>query len=173
MQAVAQAKAKVVEPLHVTIARSYVGWKELKGNRGTVADSANRFTGSPLGSSYCHNFVLFMLSKTNAKTKLPRNGMAQSARTAESFSAISVIYRKNKVRIGDILTWSRFKGKRNTGKGHSGMASEDWQHTSGKSIQANTSGIGEDANGNGIYEKTARISPNSPMRITRITPIRY
>ncbi len=160
-------------PEHVSMFRRLVGWQESGYNRGAIADSANTFANVPLGSSYCHSTVLWILSKTRAKTKLKHSAIAQSARSAKSFSALSVIYGKNHVSIGDILTWAKYKAKRNSGFGHSGVASEDWKGTSGKTIQANTSGRSENRDGNGIYEKTARISPNAPFRIIRITPIEY
>lgn len=157
------------EPKHIQIARHYVGWVETPENRGSVADSCNKFVGAPLGSRYCQTLWEWLCNKAGAKPKWKRTALAQNVKTKDSYSAMAVIQGHRKVQCGDMITYA-------TGKtifGHSGCASSNWKNISGKSIEGNTKLKSASREGDCIAEKTVRIEPYNYFRIIRFTPVDY
>jgi len=156
-------------PKHVELARTYVGYVETGKNRGAFIDELNRRVNNPLGSPYCQAFVSYILDSAGAKSPRINTGLAAKVKTKFSFSAWDVILGRRKVANGMIVTWQ--KGR--TIFGHSGIVSADWFGISGKTIQANTSSNIENREGDGIFEKNARIEPYNYFRIIRFTPVLY
>lgn len=131
-------------------------------------DRFNRHVGSPLGSPYCAAFVYFCLDSLGIDYDMKRSGLARRlVSKTKSFSAIEVIYGREKILKDDILIWQ--KGQ--TIFGHGGISAEDWEGTSGATIEANTSSgtSGNQSNGDGIYKKNRRIEPYNYFRIKWIT----
>ncbi len=156
-------------PLHIELARKYVGVKEKGQNRGKEIDEFNKFVGNPLGSPYCAAFVCYILNKANVKDPKIKTGLASKLKNKKSISALKIMLGLEKVMNGDIIIWQ----KGDTKFGHAGFASEDWIKTAGMSIQANTFSKFESRNGDGISEKIARIEPLNYFRIVGFTRVIY
>jgi hypothetical protein len=154
---------------HVDTALTYVGTRETHGNnRSPVIDRWNRAVGAPLGSPYCASGVSDWIRAGRLRHPRLRSASSRAftrATDCEVFTAAQVLRGEVKVRKGDIIVWIR------AGGGHIGLAAEDWPHTQGKVIEANTAppnGQGSQWNGDGIWVKVRRITPYTAFRITHI-----
>ena len=156
-------------PEHIKIALQYENHREIKPNRSAFIDSANKFVGSGLASPYCCASACFWINKSHAKSPRLKTGLSTKFKSPESFSALEVLKGNRNIKAGDILTWQRGT----TIFGHTGLAIEDWKGNKGMTIQANTSSTIESSEGEGIFVKSAKLSPLAYFRIVRITPVRY
>lgn len=138
-------------------------------NRGLIPDSANRFCGVPLGSSYCASSASLAIAIAGAKG--PKSALARAMKTNKTFSAWDVVRGARQINRGDGIIWQ--KGE--TVFGHYGTAIENWDRTRGRTVEGNTSigTAGSQSNGDGFYIRKRAIQPTSYMRIVAITPIEY
>jgi hypothetical protein len=156
-------------PLHIKIARSFIGTKELKNNRGYWIDKWNKNVNAPLGSPYCGAFGYYCLDSAKVIYPQKKSGLARSHVNKSSFTILDVLNHRKSIKIGDGLIWQ----KNNSYQGHFGFANENWNGNSGSTIEANTSGIKKEnqSEGDGVYFKSRRIEPyNYHFRIRWITP---
>lgn len=153
--------------LHLSRFKSWLGQTENKGaNRSILIDSMNRYVGNPLGSPYCAAAVSYAI-----RPNKPKSGLARALKTKETFTAWDVIQGKKSIKKGFIIIWQ--KGE--TISGHTGIAKENWNGTSGKTYEGNTSSgdKGSQSNGDGFYERSRKIQATSYFRIKWVTPITY
>lgn len=159
------------DPLHIQIARSYVGTVEATGNNDgpKIEYIIRRGHGAP-GSSYCAYFVTMCIDSAKVVSPTVRSGMARSFKRKTSIPANDVLMGKTQIPIGTILVWE----KGNTIFGHVGFVLK-WGKKWGTTVEANTSsgGAGSQSNGNGIWYKTRSIEPLNYFRITSFTPVTY
>lgn len=158
---------------HLDTATKYLYVREIKPNRSPEIDLWNKSNGSPLGSSYCHNFGQYCLRQAKAKNPIVKSGLAQSSWYAGKikFSASDVIAKQKFVKKGDCIVWR--KGLTNFG--HFGFAYKDWNYITGQTIEANTSGnvAGSQDNGDGVYLKIRKISPYGYFKIRGFIKVQY
>lgn len=99
---------------------------------------------------------------------MTKSGLARKLVTKkQTFTAYDVVMGRQQIKKGDILIWQ----KGTTIYGHTGFASDDWDGTTGKTIEANTSpGTGgNQSNGDGVYQRKRTIEVYSYFRIKWIT----
>lgn len=148
------------EPKHITIAKIFVGQKEVGNNRSVIADLSNKFVGNKLGSPYCQATVSYVLELAYSG-KYKKTGLATAFRGDKRISALDVYYGRDSVLIGDVITYQKGESI----FGHAGFSIENWKGIKGMSFQANTTKRGESSNGQGVYLKPAEIQPFNIFRI--------
>ena len=155
---------------HLDIARRYVGVTEVTRNSSPEIDRMLAYVGLRPGTPYCAAFVSYVISKAGATFPTVRSGLASHFITARSIRASDVLIGIRTVPSGSIVIWRRG----NTIFGHAGFT-ESWHLESGRTIEANTSSgnTGSQSDGDGIYQRTRRITPGAMFRIVSFTPVKY
>lgn len=123
-----------------------------------------------MGASYCGAFTGWCIQ--DCKAPKVRAGLARhyytKAKNTITFTAGDVIYKKQKVKKGDLVIWARGA----TIYGHVGMALFDWNGTEGWTIEGNTSsGTGSQYDGDGVFKRYRKIQPYSYFRIIGFTRV--
>lgn len=158
-------------PLHMQIARSYVGTIEATGNNDgqKIEYIIRRGKGTP-HSPYCAYFVTLCIDSAKVKEPVVRSGLARNFKLKTSISAKDVVIGSVKVPDGSIIVWQ--KGE--TIKGHTGFVWK-WGKESGITIEGNTSSgaTGSQSDGDGIWMRQRNIEPLNYFRITSFTPVKY
>jgi len=161
---------EVVTQKHVDVASSYIGTVEPYGNnRSSVIDAWNKAVHAALGSPYCASAVSAWLEASGVAYPTVRTARARGFIVRKAIEAGRILRGEVKVKKGDLIIWQR------AGGGHIGVAAEDWQSAHGKVIEANTSSgrSGSQWNGNGVWTRQRRITPQSAFRITHVVKVVY
>lgn len=158
-------------PVHLSYAMQYEGVSEIGPNTGPQIDRFLASVGLDSGLNYCAAFVSYVLDQHDIHYPDVRSGVAQHFITDQSIDAKQVLRGSVTIPPGDILVWKRG----NTWQGHTGFVTDDWQGSSGYTIEANTTPgpLGNQANGQGVYTRQRTIEPGNYFRITHFTPVRY
>ena len=115
-------------------AEKYVGTVEITSNRSPAIDLFNKYTGAPLGSSWCAGFVLYNYKEAadtfKVKQPLPVTGKVSyiykaAKKNPYKYQVIkpsSVISKKEKLQPADVIIWSHGKAANNfEWAGHTGL----------------------------------------------------
>jgi hypothetical protein len=175
-------------PLHLAIARSYVGTVEEGGhNRGEAVERFQRAVGIPPGSPWCAAFAGYVLDaaeRRSGRSVRPavRSGVASEyiggpARPFESVQAREVLRGVAHPPVGSLVVWRRG----DTWRGHIGFvdrskaAQGGWRGPCGDTIEGNTSAGagGSQSDGGGVWQRRRCISQGSYFRIVAFTPVTY
>ncbi len=152
---------------HLDTAISYIGTKEKTGhNDGEAIERFLRSVGLNKGNPYCGAFVSYCLTACKNTFSI-RSGLARKFKTKNSIKAKDVFNHKVKIPAGSLVIWE--KGFSITG--HIGITFKQWVGKYGKTVEANTSsGIkGNQADGDGVYQRDREIQPYARFRITSFT----
>lgn len=157
------------EPLHLQIARQYVGITERGGNnRGPEVKKFLASVGLNQGYAWCAAFTSFCLTEADVEYPTKRSAGARNFISNRSVRAVDVMRGKAKVEPGWLLIW----GKGNSWSGHIGFVTS-WGKVSGKTIEGNTSSgrAGSQRDGDGVYTRNRSIQPGNYFRITHFEPV--
>lgn len=157
------------EPLHLQIARSYVGVTERGGNnRGPEVKAFLASVGLDQGYAWCAAFTSFCLTEADVEYPTKRTAGARNFISKRSVKAVDVLRGKATVEPGWLVIW----GKGNSWAGHIGFVTK-WGKKSGTTIEGNTSSgrAGSQRDGDGVYERTRSIQPGNYFRITHFEPV--
>jgi hypothetical protein len=151
-------------------ARAYIGVKEVGNNSGEMVKKFLASVHLGLGYSWCAGFVRYILDITKAIEPKIRSAMARAYITSKSINAKRVAKGYIKIPAGWLVIWQRGTN----GAGHIGITASEWSGNQGKTIEGNTSSgqSGSQANGDGVYPKTRKITTWSDFRITHFTPVK-
>lgn len=164
-------RVKHIGPLHLEIAKSYVGTIEATGNNDgpKIEYIIRRGHGAP-HSPYCAYFVTLCIDSAGVKLPSVRSGLARSFKLKSSIKAKDVLIGKVTVPPGSIIVWERG----NTINGHTGLVRK-WYVDWGLTVEGNTSGgdAGSQSDGDGFWSKSRNIEPANYFRITAFTLVTY
>lgn len=165
------ATAISAEPLHVTIARKYVGVVEKGNNAGEPVETFLRSVGLGKGNPWCAAFVYFCLREAGATFPAVRSGLARSYRVKESHTAAEILKGTYEVQVGDLLIWGYDRGY----SGHIGIVIAVLGPNRFRMIEGNTSctAAGDQRNGGMCCIKVRSIEPRARMRIMWATEVSY
>lgn len=149
----------------LTIAKGFIGTKEVGNNGGYWV---GRFLAScklKTGNQWCAAFVNFCLDSAGIKgLPFTGTGLARAFATRnKTIKASDVIARNLVLPPGTIIVWRRGS----TPFGHAGIV-DTWMGKKGTTVEGNTSsGLkGSQFDGDGVWDRKREINPTSYFRIT-------
>lgn len=149
----------------LTIAKGFIGTREVGNNGGYWVERFQRCTKSPKGAQWCASFVNFCLDSAGVKgLPFTGSGLARHFATRnKTIKATEVIAKNMQLPPGTIIVWRRGT----TPFGHAGIV-DTWQGRKGTTVEGNTSsGLkGSQHDGDGVWGRSRAINPTNYFRIT-------
>lgn len=154
-----------LSPKVLTIAKGFIGTKEVGNNGGYWVERFQRSTRSPKRAQWCASFVNFCLDSAGVKgLPFTGSGLARHFATRnKTIKATEVIAKNMELPPGTIIVWRRGT----TPFGHAGIV-DKWKGRRGTTVEGNTSsGLrGSQHDGDGVWGRTRVINPTDYFRIT-------
>lgn len=149
----------------LTIAKGFIGTREVGNNGGYWVERFQRCTKSPKGAQWCASFVNFCLDSAGVKgLPFTGSGLARHFATRnKTIKATEVIAKDMQLPPGTIIVWRRGT----TPFGHAGIVNT-WKGKKGTTVEGNTSsGLkGSQHDGDGVWGRSRVINPTNYFRIT-------
>ena len=149
----------------LTIAKGFIGTREVGNNGGYWVERFQRCTKSPKGAQWCASFVNFCLDSAGVKgLPFTGSGLARHFATRnKTIKATEVIAKNMQLPPGTIIVWRRGT----TPFGHAGIVNT-WKGRKGTTVEGNTSsGLkGSQHDGDGVWGRSRVINPTNYFRIT-------
>lgn len=149
----------------LTIAKGFIGTREVGNNGGYWVERFQRCTKSPKGAQWCASFVNFCLDSAGVKgLPFTGSGLARHFATRnKTIKATEVIAKDMQLPPGTIIVWRRGT----TPFGHAGIVNT-WKGRKGTTVEGNTSsGLkGSQHDGDGVWGRSRVINPTNYFRIT-------
>jgi hypothetical protein len=149
----------------LTIAKGFIGTKEVGNNGGYWVRRFQACTKSPKGAQWCASFVNFCLDSAGVKgLPFTGSGLARHFATRnKTIKATEVLSKGMELPPGTIIVWRRGT----TPFGHAGIV-DKWKGKQGTTVEGNTSsGLkGSQHDGDGVWARTRVINPTNYFRIT-------
>lgn len=154
-----------LSPNVLTIAKGFIGTREVGNNGGYWVERFQRCTKSPKGAQWCASFVNFCLDSAGVKgLPFTGSGLARHFATRnKTIKATEVIAKNMQLPPGTIIVWRRGT----TPFGHAGIV-DTWKGRKGTTVEGNTSsGLkGSQHDGDGVWGRSRAINPTNYFRIT-------